>query len=193
MSTILVKKVNYQVVEEVNSYIYKVKDNDKNYLVYDFYDTPNNFLDFKFAYKRLKSTGINIPEVYVLDKKNHRILMEDLVGDSVFDMLIKQDLDEKIIEQAFITNYKARINRLRLDFDPKSFIYKDEKLYYMPFTFTEYKREEDFTQKEIRLWFYTNEFKERLIKEKLPIDQSRIKNEYERNKEIVLLVVKYFR
>ncbi len=193
MSEILVKKVNYQVVEEVNSYIYKVKDQDKNYLVYDFSNSRDNFSDFKFAYKRLKSCGINIPKVYVLDKKNFRILMDDIGGDTAFDVLRNKDLDEKIIEQVFIMNYKARINRVRLDFDPHAFVIKEGELYYTPFTFTEYKREEDFTQKEIRLWFYTNEFKELLIKEKLPIDQSRIKNEYERNKEIVLLVVKYFR
>lgn len=97
------------------------------------------------------------------------------------------------MEQVFIANFKARVNRIRLDFDPTNFIYKDGKLYYLPFTFTEYVRDADFTQKEIRLYFYTKEFKEFLISKGLPIDQSRLKNEYERNKEIVLTVVKYFR
>ena len=108
-------------------------------------------------------------------------------------MLRNKDLDEKIIEQAFLQNYKARTNRLRLDFNPINFIYQDNTLYYMPFTFTQYVRDEDFTQKELRLWFYTKEFKDLLISKGLPIDQSRIKNEYVQNKEIVLLVVKYFR
>ena len=119
--------------------------------------------------------------------------MEDIKGETIFEELCKHDLDEKIIEQAFLLNYKTRINRIRLDFNPDKFIYRDNKLYYLPFTFTEYIRDEDFTQKEIRLWFYTNEFKNLLIEKGLPLDKSRLKNEYERNKEIVLTVVKYFR
>ena len=193
MEYILVKKTNYEIVEKINSYLIRVRHDEKMYLVYDFSYNPELFLDFKFAYKRLKSSGVSIPNVYELDKKSYRAVTEDIKGPTVLDMLREKDLDEKIIEQAFILNYKARINRLRLNFDPINFIYKDNKLYYTPFTFTQYEREEDFTQKEFRLWFYTAEFKNYLIEKGLPVDKSRIKNEYERNKEIVLLVVKYFR
>ena len=193
METITVKKDTYEVIERLNSYLVKVSKDNKEYLLYDFSDNINGFLDFKFAYKRLKGCGITIPTVYTLDKKNARAVVELVEGNTVFDDLRDHDLDEKIIEQVFIVNYKARMNRLRLDFNPEKFIYKNDKLYYLPFTFTNYVREEDFTQKEIRLWFYTTEFKNLLIEKGLPIDQSRLKNEYERNKEIVLTVVKYFR
>ena len=193
MEEILVKKVNYEVVERVNSYLIRVKKDEGTAFVYDFSENIDGFFDFRFAYKRLKASGITLPKVYELDKKTHRVLVEEVLGDTVFDLLRSHDLDEKVIEQAFILNYKARINGLRLDFHPDKFIYKDNKLYYTPFTFTSYVRDEDFTQKEIRLWFYTNEFKKLLIERGLPIDQSRLKNEYERNKEIVLIVVKYFR
>ena len=194
MASIIVKKNEYEVIDNINTFLYKVQDKDNNYyLAYDFKDNKDGFFDFKFANKRLKSCGLNIPQVYVIDKKNFCALVEEVKGSTVFDELQEHDLDEKIIEQAFIMNYKARMNRLRLDFDPHQFVIKDDKLYYLPFTFTNYVREEDFTQKELRLWFYTNEFKKLLIEQGLPIDQSRLKNEYERNKEIVLLVVKYFR
>ena len=171
-----------------------MQDKDNNYyLAYDFKDNVEGFLDFKYAVKRLTAAGVKIPNVIKLDKKNYTALLELVEGDTVFDMLRNKDLDEKIIEKAFLQNYKARTNRLRLDFDPINFIYQNDKLYYMPFTFTQYEREQDFTQKELRLWFYTKEFKDLLMKKGLPIDQSRIKNEYVQNKEIVLLVVKYFR
>ena len=193
MDSIVVKKVNYEIVERINSYLLRVKNGEQVYFVYDFSHNIDAFLDFKFAYKRLKNAGVTIPKVITIDKKTARAVVEEVNGDTVFDLLRQKDLDEKIIEQAFILNYKARINRLRLDFNPTSFIFDGEKLYYTPFTFTEYIRDEDFTQKEIRLWFYTTEFKNLLIEKGLPIDKSRMKNEYERNKEIVLLVVKYFR
>ena len=188
-----IKKVNYEVLDELGPYLYRVKSNDKEYLAYDFSENRDGFFDFKFANKRLKGCGLAIPQVYELDKKTFRALVEDVKGPTVFDELCDHDLDEKIIEQAFIMNYKARTNRIRLDFDPRKFVLRDDKIYYTPFTFTNYVREEDFTQKELRLWFYTNEFKNLLIELGLPIDKSRLKNEYERNKEIVLLVVKYFR
>ena len=193
MEVIDIKKEQYEVVERLNSYILKVKKDEQEYLVYDFSHHIEGFLDFKFAYKRLKSCGLTIPTVYKIDKKTARALVEVIKGPTIFDELREHDLDEKEIEQAFVANYKARINRIRLDFNPDKFIYQNDKLYYLPFTFTNYIREEDFTQKEIRLWFYTNEFKNLLIEKGLPIDKSRLKNEYERNKEIVLLVVKYFR
>lgn len=193
MDTIQIKKEQYEVIERINSYQLRVKKDDKEYLAYDFTENREGFFDFKFANKRLKACGLAIPQVYALDKKTFRALVEDVKGPTVFDELCDHDLDEKIIEQAFIMNYKARTNRIRLDFDPRKFVLRDDKVYYMPFTFTNYVREEDFTQKELRLWFYTNEFKNLLIELGLPVDKSRLKNEYERNKEIVLLVVKYFR
>lgn len=193
MDTIEIKKESYQVIDRINSYLLKVKKEEKEYLVYDFSNNPEAFFDFKFAVKRFKSAGLLTPIVLTIDKKSHRALVEYLDGVTAFDLLREKDIDEKIIDQLFLANYKARINRMRLDFSPKKFIIKDDKLYYTPFTFTNYVRDEDFTQKEIRLWFYTNEFRDLLIAEGLPIDKSRLKNEFERNKEIVLTVVKYFR
>ena len=193
METIVVKKSEYEILERLKPFLLKVQKDNKLYMVYDFSNDRDHFLDLKFAIKRLKVTGINIPKLIDLDKKNLRAVVEYLDGPTAFDILREKDLDESIIEQVFIINYKARLNHLRLNFSPTKFIYQDEKLYYIPFTFSNYEREEDFTQKEIRLWFYTNEFKNMLIEKGLPIDQSRIKNEYERNKEIVLTVVKYFR
>ena len=194
MDSINIKKEQYEVVDNINTFLFKVKDKEgKEYLAYDFSDNLEGFFDFKYASKRLKAAGVTTPKVIKIDKKNHTALLEYISGSNVFDMLRIADLGEKIIEQAFIQNYKARTNRLRLDFDPINFIYQNDVLYYMPFTFNEYIRDEDFTQKELRLWFYTNEFKNLLISKGLPVDQSRLKNEYERNKEIVLTVVKYFR
>ena len=118
MEEVLVKKSNYEVIDRLSSYLLKVKKDDKTYLVYDFSINPEGFGDFKFAYKRLKSSGVTIPTVYELDKKTFRALVEDVEGDTLFDTLCKRDLLDEEIEQVFIANFKARVNRIRLDFDP---------------------------------------------------------------------------
>lgn len=189
---LVVKKKSYEVVEDVNEYLAVVESEGKKYVVYHFAD-KNNFDNFKFAAKRLKSCGLAMPEVYDIDKKNFTALVEYIDGISPFDKLREEDLPEAIIEQLFNLNYRSRVNRIRLDFDPENFIIRDNTLYYMPFTFSEYRRETDFTQKEIYLWYYTNEFVAVLKQRGLPIQKDRLINSFDRNKQIVLQVVKYFR
>jgi len=193
MSEIIIKKKAYIKEEELNSYSYVASREGKKYLVYDFGGDYEHFSDFKFAAKRLKNSGVTIPEVIAIDKKSQRIVIEALEGRTPFDLLQEADLDEKILELAFILNYKARVNGLRLDFHPWNFVYANKTLYYIPFTFTSYIRDEDFTQREIRLWFYTKEFADELIKRGIPMDKNRLLSEFEQNKKMVLMVVKYFR
>ena len=193
MEEIVIKKQTYQIEEELNSVTYLVNKDNKKYIAYDFSTNFNGFDDFRFAMKRLKNCGLTLPEVIIVDKKNYRFLVEYIDGPTVEEMLVEKDLEESIIEQAFILNYKARINGIRLDFNPRKFRYRDGKLYYIPFTFTSYIRDEDFSQKEIRYWFYTNDFVEYCIEHGIRVDKSRLLGEYERNKQIVLTVVKYFR
>ena len=193
MEEIVVKKNTYLIEEELSSFILKVKKDDKYYIVFDFSENPDSFSDFKFAHKRLKNSGITIPTLIDLDKKNHRAVVEFIDGPTGLDLLSEKDIEDNIFEQVFNTNYKARINSMRLDFNPHKFRFMNDKLYYLPFTFTAYKREEDFTEKELKLWFYSKDGTENLLKHGYAINKNRIPNEYENNKKMVLTVVKYFR
>lgn len=190
---ILVKKNTYKVEEELNSFSLLVSKDDKKYVVYNFTGQYIAFDNFKFAAKRLKNCGIITPKVLEIDKKNYRVLAEYIEGPTAFEMIAENELEDSILEQVFNNNFRARYNHLRLDFNPEKFRIRDGKLIYMPFTFTKYIREEDFTEKEIRLWFYTKEFVEELRKIGLPQNDKRLMNEFQRNKQIVLTVVKYFK
>lgn len=192
MEEIIVKKQKYQIEESLNSFILKVSQEGKTYIVYDFSSNPTAFGDFKFAMKRLKSSGINIPNVLVIDKKLCRAVVEYIDGPTGLDLLNEKDIEDNIFEQLFLMNYKARINSMRLDFTPNKFRLMNGKLYYLPFTFTNYVRDEDFTQKELKLWFYFKETTSLLLEHGFSIDKSRIPTEYEGNKKMVLIVVKYF-
>ena len=193
MENIFIKKQEYEVIDKINNFTFLVKKDNQEYLAYVFSDDKTNFSNFKFAYKRLKNCGITIPKLFEIDKKNLSFLVENIKGKTVLEELLEHYLDEKIIEEAFTQNYKARVNRLRLDFDPINFKYVDNKLYYLPFTFTEYIRDKDFSSEEFKYWIYTKDFVSYLRSKGLPINQSRVGNEYETNKKMVLLVVKYFR
>lgn len=193
MEQITFKKDTYQVVEELNSYILKVEKDGKFFIVFDFSNNATAFADFKFAHKRLKNSGITIPTLYVLDKKAHRALLEYIEGPTGLDLLSEKDIEDNIFEQLFLMNYKARINTMRLDFHPDKLRVKDNKLYYLPFTFTTYVRSEDFTEQELKLWFYGKDGSNYLLEHGYKIDKNRISNEYEGNKKMVLTVVKYFR
>jgi hypothetical protein len=62
----------------------------------------------------------------------------------------------------------------------------------MSLDFTNYKEEENFINKYVKLWFYTQEFVNLLKEKNLPIDHSRLQAEYAINKQIVLTTVKYY-
>lgn len=193
MSSYIVKKKEYQVVEDLKDYMSIVENEGNKYILYHFGDNVDGFGDFKFAYKRLKTCGITIPKVLEIDKKNHTFLVEYLDAKNCFQILIDEDISPKIFEKLYLLNYMARRNGYRLDFNPQYFIYYNDKLYYTAFTFTSYLRDQDFTQKEIRYWYYTKEFHELLISKGIPVKNARLVSEFERNKQIVLDVVQYFR
>ena len=80
-------------------------------------------------------------------------------------MLLEKDLDDEVIKLAFGQNFRAKVNGLLLDFNPQNFRYYNGILYYMPFTFDTYTKDQDFSLVGIKKWFYTKEFRD-LLKEK---------------------------
>ena len=54
-------------------------------------------------------------------------------------------------------------------------------------------KEKDLVEKYIRLWFNTKETASFMKENGLSFDSGRIKNEYEVNKQIVLMTCKYYR
>lgn len=193
MDTITFKKQTYEILEEIDEHKMLVKNGDKLFELWRLGKGTVALDNFRYAFKRLKASGLKIPEVVFLDKKNGDVIIEHIEGPTVFDTLREKDLPDELYEQLFNMNWLARANRILLLFDTKNFIFKENQLYYMPFTFDVYTKEKDLSQRDIYYWFYTKQFRERLIALNLPIDKSRIKNEYEQNKEIVLKVVKYYR
>jgi len=193
MEKVLIKKKEYVILEEDEHHVMKLERDGKFYYARQFPAKSSIYYDFLYARKKLANAGVNIPKLLIAEKKSGFVVFEWIPGPTIFDDICDHDLDEKILEKAFILNWHARTSKMRLDFNPHNFKYYNGELYYLAYTISSYKKDEDFSSKEFYYWLYTSKFKDYLIEQKLPVDQKRLKNDYERNKELVLLVVKYFK
>ena len=138
-------------------------------------------------------SGVTNPKCYLYDKNLRWAVIEYVEGDNCFDMLLKDSLPEEVLELMFKAYWYARNDRMALDMKPDNFVYTDGKLYYMPFKYEKFVSNDKFVQQDIRLWFFTKEFIKYCHDKGIDVDQSRLKSDYETNKNIALMTVKYYR
>ena len=188
-----IKRKEYEVIEQISDHTYKVERKGQYYLMKKFEDDPAGFEKFVDAEHDLRVSGVTNPKCYLYDKKLRIAILEYIEGETCFDILLKEDLSESIIEQLFKTFWYAKNDRLALDYSPKNFVFSNGKLYYLPFIVGRFTSNEQFVQKDIMLWFFTKDFIKYCHSLGIDIDQSRLKSDYETNKNIALMTVKYYR
>lgn len=193
MENVIIKKKEYTPIKELGENLLLAENDGKKYVIKFLGVKTDAFSDFKYASKRMKTANISSPAVYCIDKKSGCAVMQYIDGPTMFDELIDHDFDDSVYQQIFNINWCARRMMIQLDFNPHNFRIENGKIYYIPFTFDFYKKENDFSQKDLRLWFYTKEFEELLRNEGILLQHSRLLNDFEMNKKIVLTVVKYYR
>ena len=190
---IQIKRKEYEVIEQISDHTYKVERKGQYYLMKKFEDDPAGFEKFVDAEHDLRVSGVTNPKCYLYDKKLRTAILEYIEGETCFDILLKEDLSESIIEQLFKTFWYAKNDRLALDYSPKNFVFSNGKLYYLPFIVGRFTSNEQFVQKDIMLWFFTKDFIKYCHSLGIDVDQSRLKSDYETNKNIALMTVKYYR
>ena len=188
-----IKRKEYEVIEQISDHTYKVERKGQYYLMKKFEDDPAGFEKFVDAEHDLRVSGVTNPKCYLYDKKLRIAILEYVEGETCFDILLKEDLSESIIEQLFKTFWYAKNDRLALDYSPKNFVFSNGKLYYLPFIVGRFTSNEQFVQKDIMLWFFTKDFIKYCHSLGIDVDQSRLKSDYETNKNIALMTVKYYR
>ena len=188
-----IKRKEYEVIEQISDHTYKVERKGQYYLMKKFEDDPAGFEKFVDAEHDLRVSGVTNPKCYFYDKKLRIAILEYIEGETCFDILLKEDLSESIIEQLFKTFWYAKNDRLALDYSPKNFVFSNGKLYYLPFIVGRFTSNEQFVQKDIMLWFFTKDFIKYCHSLGIDVDQSRLKSDYETNKNIALMTVKYYR
>ena len=188
-----IKRKEYEVIEQISDHTFKVKRKDQFFFMKKFEDDPVGFEKFIDAEHRLRVSGITNPKCYLYDKKLRIAIIEYVEGENCFETLLKEDLSESVIELLFKTFWYAKNDRLALDYSPKNFIFTNGKLYYLPFICGAFTTNEQFVQKDIMLWFFTKDFVKYCHSLGIDVDQSRLKSDYETNKNIALMTVKYYR
>ena len=188
-----IKRKEYEVIEQIGGHTYKVERKGQYYFMKKFEDDPAGFEKFVDAEHDLRVSGVANPKCYLYDKKLRIAILEYIEGETCFDTLLKEDLPENVIEQLFKIFWYAKNDRLALDYSPKNFVFVNGKLYYLPFICGKFTSNEQFVQKDIMLWFFTKDFIKYCHSLGINVDQSRLKSDYETNKNIALMTVKYYR
>lgn len=191
----LVKRKKFVLLEDISETKHIVTFKNKKYILRQFGDDKNAFLDYVDQKKLLQMSGVKNPKVIRVDKKSRMVVEQLIEGECIFDMLRNNyGLNDRIYELIFEMNFRAKMERLNLNFNPKNFIYtEDDFLYYMSSEFSKYEEEKSFVKKDIKIWFYTKEFVELLKNENLPYDINKLKQGYDINKEMVLKTVQYYK
>ena len=188
-----VKRKVFTVIEQIGEHSYKVERKGQFFFLKKFEDNPKAFEAFQDAEHRLRVSGIVNPKCYLYDKKTMIAVIEYVEGDTCLEALLGGSLPETAIELLFKTFWYAKSDRLALDYRPDNFIFTNGKLYYLPFACDKFVDKESFINQDLRLWFFTKEFIRYCRAKGIDVDESHLKSDYEVNKSIALMTVKYYR
>ena len=187
-----IKRKQFVVLEKLGEHSYKVQRKNDIYFLKK-YDNKEAFNDFVQKQHRLKITAIDIPKVYLFDKNQMISVVDFIEGPTMLDELLKGDINnEEVFRLLFQSEWYMRREKIRIDFRPENFKFTGKKLVYLPFKYTNFEANYNFTMKDLRLWFSTKEFAEYIKTKGLSFDEKRIDSEYATNKQIALYTVKYY-
>lgn len=192
METIIIKRKNFEVLKQIDENSFKLIFKGKTFFGKKFLDVKTELKNYVKQLKFLATCGLNVPKVLIIDKKSGFVLTTFIEGKNALDELIKGPLEDKFYESIFSIAFRAKLERVNLNFSPENFVLMGEKMFYISREFFNYSEDNNFINKYVKLWFYTNELVELLKNKNLPIDTSRLKVDYAINKEIVLTTVKYY-
>ena len=193
MEEIKIKHRIFQKVKDLSNESFLATYKDKTYEVLKFDYKTESGGALVFALNRIKSSGVKAPKLYWVDKKVGYAVREYIEGETVMQFISREDLPDDFYKQLFLNEYMAKINKMTLNYEPDKWIIVDGTLYYVLPQFINYNDEKDLVKRYLRLWFNTKELAQFLNKNGLSYDKSRMKDELVTNKEIVLMVCKYYK
>ena len=188
-----IKRKIYQVIEQVGDRSFKVERKGEYFFLKKFDNDREGFDKFVDCEHRLRVSGVTNPKCYLYDKNLRWAVIEYVEGDNCLDLLTKGELPEQAYEMMFKAYWYGKTDRMALDMKPDNFVYTNGKLYYMPFKCEKFVSNDTFVQRDINLWFFTKDFIKYCHSKGIDVDQSRLKSDYETNKAIALMTVKYYR
>ena len=188
-----IKRKEFEVVEKIGDKSYKVERKGKYYFLKKFDNDKKGFEKVIKNQEILRNSGYNMPKVYMWDKNAMIFVVDYIEGETVFDLLKENDLDEKIYESLFLMVWFYKKSRNAIDFDPINFKFYNDKLYYLPYKMVDYDSNRDFLTRDLPYWFFTKDFVKLAHSRQVEVDQKRLLNDFEMNKKMTLIAIKYYR
>ena len=109
-------------------------------------------------YQRLRAIGIPMPAMLDVDLENERILKEYVEGDTIYDLVLRDQMRPEYVEQVQAMCrllYPANTN---IDYFPTNFVVRDSQLVYIDFECNDYMEQWNFENWGIQYWSKTPEF-----------------------------------
>ena len=188
-----IKRKIFEVIEKIGDRTYKVSRKGKIYFLKDFKNDKKGFERYIETEGKLNTTGIAHPKIYAYDKNINVVAAEYIEGTTVCEDLMKEDLSDQYFELVFKANWFVKKEKISVDYDPRLWKLKNEKLYYLGTINGKFEENTSFEKVSMRLWFYSKDFAKFLVQNGLPVDRNRVPdNETAINKKMVLTVVRYY-
>lgn len=109
-------------------------------------------------YQRLRAIGIPMPAMLDVDLENERILKEYVEGDTIYDLVLRDQMRPEYVEQVQAMCrllYPANTN---IDYFPTNFVVRGSQLVYIDFECNDYMEQWNFENWGIQYWSKTPEF-----------------------------------
>ena len=137
----------------------------------DYYTFGNKIEAEQNDYERLKNAGIRIPRMLDIDVENERIVKEYIDGETVFDLVSKDESVSAYLPQVREMATLAEASGLNIDSFPTNFVAHNGLLYYIDYECNSYSEEWNFENWGVKYWSKTPAFIQYAAQQRNKIDQ----------------------
>ena len=148
-------------------YSWLVSDGEADYVLKQIHHEPCDYYTFGNKleselrdYRCLKALNILMPEMLDVDEAQERILKEYIEGDTIYDLLLRDEMRPEYLNQMgemCRILYPANLN---IDYFPTNFVVRENRLHYIDYECNPYDPKWDFEHWGMKYWSKTPEFLE---------------------------------
>lgn len=146
-------------------YSYLVSDGAEQYVLKQIHHEPCAYYQFGNKleaelndYRRLLEIGIRIPALLDVDRQNERILKEFIDGDTIYDLILRDQMKPVYMEQMREMCRYLYAAQTNIDYFPTNFVVRSGEMFYVDFECNAYMAEWNFENWGIKYWSKTPEF-----------------------------------
>ena len=170
-SKIIINNKEYEIIKLLGKgkggYSYLARFNNEFYVVKKIHHEPCSYYSFGNKiqseyddYKHLLNLGICIPKMIYIDFEQEIIVKEYIDGDTIFDIVLKDEMKEQYYIQIKKMCEILYRNSTNIDYFPTNFVVQNEVLYYIDYECNKYMEEWNFENWGIKYWYKTKELEE---------------------------------